>query len=42
MCVVSNGYGGLGTGMVCMRDKAKGVGDISRDARAFPVCEVIH
>ena len=28
--------------MVCMRDKVKGVGGMSGDARALPKCEVIH
>ena len=28
--------------MVCMWDKAKGVGRMSGDAGAFPDCEVIH
>ena len=28
--------------MVCMRDKAKGVGRKSGDTVAFPKCEVIH
>ena len=45
MYVVGHGYGGLGVGhgwrwwIVCMRDKARRVGRMSRDAGALRKCE---